>query len=429
MRQVKGKCLTRRQFLSSTASTMGGLIVAPTVISSRALGADGHTAPSERIVMGTIGLGGRGKHDIKAFLGEPDVQMVAVCDVQRERRQSGKAIVDKHYGNLDCNDYIDLNELLARKDIDAVLIATGDNWHSLASCLAARAGKDMYCEKPMSVTITESKAVAETMRRYARIFQCGTQRRNVGHFVFAVNLARRGLLGKLRELHAEKAPGWVNLVDTVLPPQPEPSREEMDWERWLGAAAWRAYNEKYYSRGFWSNHVDFSGGSITEWGSHTVDLCQWANDADTTEPIEYEPAGKDGKDVTATYANGVKLFIRSGLRFGSCPVRFVGDEGWIETGDSGEMEVHPASLLSERRFRGGYPVDNHVREFLNCVKSRQQPISNADVAHHSITVCHVANICMRLGRAVKWDPVQEKFIGDEEANRLRSRAYREPWIV
>ena len=152
-----------------------------------------------------------------------------------------------------------------------------------------------------------------------------------------------------------------------------------------------------------------------------------ANDADTTTPIEYEPAGNDGKDITARYANGVKLFIRQGLRFGTCPVRFEGEDGWVETGDSGEMETHPASLMRGRQFRKGYPVDNHVRNFLDCVKTRQQPVSNADVAHHSITACHVANICMRLGRKVKWDPDNETFIGDEEANRLRSRAYREPW--
>jgi len=406
---------------------MGGLIAGPTVITSTALGAKGIPPASERIVMGTIGLGGRGKSDMRAIMREQDVQMVAVCDVQGRRRKNGITMVNEKYGNNNCRGYIDLHELLARKDIDAVLIATGDNWHSLAACLAARAGKDMYCEKPLGVTISDSRAVAETMRRYARVFQCGTQRRSVEHFVFAVNLARRGLLGKLRNVYAEKAPYFIDVHENVLPEQSEPAREVMDWDRWLGPASWRPYNAKYHSRGFWSGHLDFSGGSITEWGSHTIDLCQWANDADTTAPIEYEPAGKDGKDITASYANGVKLFIRQGLRFGSCPVRFEGEDGWVETGDSGEMETHPASLMRERQFRKGYPIDNHARNFLDCVKTRQQPVSNADVAHHSITACHAANICMRLGRKVKWDPANETFIGDEEANRLRSRAYREPW--
>ena len=415
----------RRQFLANAATTMGGLIVGPTVITSSALGANGHPAASERIVMGTIGLGNRGSRVMRAFLRERDVQMVAVCDVKAKQRKTGKTAVDEKYGNKDCKSYIDLQELLARKDIDAVFIATGDNWHSLASCLAAKANKDIYCEKPLSMTITESRVVAETMRRYARVFQCGTQRRSIGHFIFAVNLAQRGLLGKLRNVYAEKAPYLINVHETVLPEQPEPDREVMDWDRWLGPAPWRPYNAGYHAG--WGAHLDFSGGSITGWGSHTVDLCQWANEADTTTPIEYEPAGKDGRDITARYANGVKLFIRLGLRFGTCPVRFEGEDGWVETGDSGEMETHPASLMRGRQFRKGFPVDNHARNFLDCVKTRQQPVSNADVAHHSITACHVANICMRLGRKMKWDPVKEAFIGDEEANRLRSRAYREPW--
>ena len=418
--------LNRRSFLQRAASGAGGILAAPYVITSAALGAEGRAPAGERIVMGVIGVGGRGRYDMGAFMGNKDVQMVAVCDVQGGRRKGAKATVDRRYGNKDCKAYIDMRELLARSDIDAVLIATGDNNHSIASISAARAGKDMYCEKPMSVTIAESRAVADTMRRFSRIFQCGTQRRNIGNFVFAVNLARSGKLGKLRAVHAEKAGANSGVHFTVLSAQPEPPREAMDWNGWLGPSAWRPYNAKYYTRGFWSNHGDWSGGSITEWGSHTVDLCQWACDADNTGPVDYKTINQRG-DVEAVYANGVKLIIRKGLRFGSCPVRFEGEEGWVETGDSGRIETHPKSLLAERKFKGGYPATNHVREFLDCVKTRKQPVSTADAAHHSITACHVANICVRLGRPVKWDPAKEEFIGDEEADRLRSRAYRQPW--
>ena len=426
MSEANSGRLNRRRFLGRAALGTGSLLAAPYVIASTALGAANRAPASERIVMGTIGIGGRGRGDMGAFMGNKDVQMVAVCEVQGGRRRGAKAIVDRKYGNKDCKAYIDLHEMLARDDIDAVLIATGDNNHSMASIEAARAGKDMYCEKPMSVTIAESRAVADTMRRFSRIYQCGTQRRNVGNFVWAVNLARSGKLGKLTAVHAEKYWAQSGVHFTVLPAQPEPAREVMDWNGWLGPALWRPYNSKYYSRGFWGSHGDFSGGSITEWGSHTVDLCQWANDADDTAPVEYEVINKKG-DVAARYANGVKLVIRKGLRFGSCPVRFEGTEGWVETGDSGRVETHPKSLLAERRFRGGYPQHDHVREFLNCVKTRKRPASTADAAHHSITACHVANICVRLGRPVKWDPAKEEFIGDDEANRLRSRAYRHPW--
>lgn len=424
MSEMMKERLSRRGFLGRAASAAAGA-AAPYVITSGALGGDGRPAASERIVMGTIGVGGRGSYVMDAFMWNEDVQMVAVCEVRGGRRARAKAKVDGKYGNKDCEAYMDLRELLARRDIDAVLIATGDNWHSMASILAARAGKDIYCEKPMSVTITESRETAETMRRYSRIFQCGTQRRNIGNFISAANLARSGKLGRLRDLHAEKCWDGSGVNFTVLPAQPEPAREVMDWGGWLGPAAWRPYNKKYYSRGFWGSHGDFSGGSITEWGSHTVDLCQWANDSDATAPVEYELANSKG-DVVAHYADGVRLHIRKGLRFGTCPVRFEGEEGWVETGDSGEIDAHPASLLEGLRFKGGYPADNHVREFLNSVKTRRPTISNADVAHHSITACHAANVCVRLGRAVQWDPAKEVF-DDDEANRLRSRAFREPW--
>lgn len=417
---------TRRQFMKGAAAAAAGVVAAPTVITSAALGAAERAPASERITMGVIGLGGRGMDVMNAFLSQSDTQVVAVCDVMSQRRTAGQAKVNAHYGNQDCATYVDFLELLDRKDIDAVLIATGDNWHSGVSIMAARAGKDMYCEKPMSVAITESRAVSDTMRRLGRIYQCGTQRRSVGHFIFAANLARSGKLGRLKELQAEQAGAFQVGYDTILPAEPEPPREEFDWDRWLGPAQWRPYNAKYPTRGFWSGHWDFSGASITEWGSHTVDLCQWANQTDDTGPVEY---WQEGDRFLARYENGVKLVIRTGLRFGSCPVRFEGDEGYVEVGDSGEMEVYPKSLLGERKFLGGYPPDDHVRAFLDCMKTRQECIANAEVAHRSITVCHVANICKRLGRPIKWNPAKEECIDDPEANRMRSRAYREPWYL
>ncbi|HDP33535.1 MAG TPA: Gfo/Idh/MocA family oxidoreductase [Candidatus Hydrogenedentes bacterium] len=417
------KLITRRLFLQRGAVAAGGLAASPLLISKAA----GQTPANERIVMGAIGVGGRGRYILSTFLQYPDVQMVAVCDAQGDRRRQAARMVNERYGNEDCASYIDMRELLARPDIDAVMIATGDNNHSLASIYAARAGKDIFCEKPLSVTIAESRAVADTVKRFSRIFQCGTQRRNVSNFVFAADLARSGLLGRIKTVYAEKAWPQSGVHYKVLEPQPEPDRERLAWDNWLGAASWRPYNSEYLG-GFWRRHGDFSGGSITEWGSHTVDMCQWALGADDTSPVSYELINDMG-DVEATYADGVKLVIKTGLRFGSCPVRFEGEEGWVETGDSGEIETHPASLLSDRQFSGGYPADNHVREFLNCVKSRQQPRSTAEAAHRSISACHCANIAVRLKRAVKWDPVKESFVDDEEANRLRSRAFREPWMI
>lgn len=417
--------LSRREFIR-TAALAGGLVGAPFIVPNTALGTPDRAAASNRITVGVIGVGGRGKHVMRAFLAQPDVQVVAVCDVYGDRREDARNIVNDHYGNEDCAAYVDMLEILDRPDIDAVLIATGDNWHSGVSILAARAGKDMYCEKPMSVTVAESRAVSDTMRRLGRIYQCGTQRRSISNFQLATHLARSGKLGNLTELHAEEAPGMKVLYDTILPPEPEPDREVFDWNRWLGPAPWRPYNHEYPTRGFWSAHVDFSGASITEWGSHTVDLCQMAKGADDTSPVEY---WREGDRFLGRYEDGCKLIIRSGLRFGTCPVKFVGDEGWVETGDSGEIEAHPKSLLGNLGFPGGYPPDNHVRAFLDCVKSREEPVSSAEVAHRAISACHVANICKRLDRPMKWDPKTETILDDDEANRLTSRAYRAPWYL
>lgn len=415
--------VTRRDFLRRSAAAAGGLMAAPLIISK----ASAQVNPSDRINVGAIGMGGRGRYILSTFLQYPDAHVVAVCDVMKERRNEAAAMINQQYGNTDCAVYIDPRELLARPDIDAVMIACGDNNHSLLSLLAARAGKDIYCEKPLSVTIAESRAVSDTVTRLGRIFQCGTQRRNVSNFVFAVELARSGKLGQLKTLYAEKAWPESGVHFEILPAQPEPAYEDMAWNLWLGNAPWRPYNQEY-TGGYWRRHGDFSGGSITEWGSHTVDICQWAMNADDTSPVSYELMNPKG-DIEATYANGVKLVIKTGLRFGTCPVRFEGDEGWVETGDSGEIETYPASLQAARHFAGGYPADNHVREFLNCVKTRQQPRSTAEAAHRSISACHCANIAVRLNRPVKWDPEKEAFIDDEQANRLRSRACREPWII
>lgn len=421
--------LSRRDFLRR-ATTAGAVLALPNILVRKSWAQGTRADALNRLTVGVIGVGGRGRDDMRAFMAQRDTQVVAVCDCFADRQKQAVDMVNQAYGNQDCKSYLDMMEILNRKDIDAVLIATGDNWHSGISILAARAGKDIYCEKPLSVCMSESRAVADEVRRLGRVFQCGTQRRSIGHFRYAVHLAQTGKLGELKELHAEEAGAFITLDERILPGQPEPEREVFDWNRWLGPAQWRPYNAETPTRGFWSAHVDFSGGSITEWGSHTVDICQWANQSDDTGPVEFWAEGEgDQRRHYAKYANGVKLVIRRGLRFGSCPVRFEGTEGWVETGDSGEIETYPKSLLGNRGFEGGYPQDNHVRAFLDCVKTREQTNANAEVAHRSISVCHVANMVKRLGRPIKWDPAKEEAIGDAEANRLRSRAYREPWYL
>ena len=262
------------------------------------------------------------------------------------------------YGNQDCAMYRDLRELLARSDIDAVLIATGPNWHATASILAAKAGKDVYCEKPCTKNIAQSLALAETFRRTGRVFQAGTQRRSLPNFMFAIDLARRGKLGKLHTLYAH--PGGLSTATSGwLDPEPEPDKEQVDWDLYLGPAAWRPFNKKLLDGFNFEKGGGLTGGGCLEWGSHCVDLCQWANDADHTAPVEYEP---EGDQLHARYANGVKLVMRNDgwLPLGSCPVRFEGDTGWVETGDNGEMVASSDALLvgkrrQDRRLPGQLP--------------------------------------------------------------------------
>jgi predicted dehydrogenase len=397
------------------------------VIPGSALGLDGAAPPSERIVMGGLGIGRRGRSVLKCFLNDQRVQFVAICDAQKSRRAQAKQMVDKRYATTDCQLHRHPDELLPRDDIDAVLIATGDRWHTMASILAARAGKDIYCEKPCSMTIEESLKLAEAIQRAGSIYQAGTQRRTIPNFQFAVDLVHSGKLGKLHTMHAHTLDPTT--TRKWLPAEPEPGIDEIDWDLWLGPAPWRPYNAKY-AEGRWRGHYDLHSGGILEWGSHTVDLCQWANKSDHTTPVEYSP---EGNTVTAKYANGVKLVMRDQgwLGLGTCPVRFEGDEGWIETGDSGRFACSSDALRSELaipEMRGTDP-SNHVREFLDAVGSRAKCSADASVASQSHIACHSATIAWRLGEDLRFDPANNEFVDHPLANRFRARAVREPWRI
>jgi len=419
--------MSRRRFFKAAAAA-GAVIAAPTIVSAAAVGKGGAVAASDRITLGAIGIGNRGRYDLGCILWEPDVRVVAVADVRGQNRKRAKGMVDGKYGSKDCTAYIDFRELLARPDIDAVLIATGPNWHATASIIAAKAGKDVYCEKPCTKNIVQSLELAAAFRRTARVFQGGMQRRNLPSFMFAVDLAQRGKLGKLTAVHAH--PGGMGTgMSGWMPPEPEPKREEVDWDMYLGPAAWRPYNKRLM-RGFgFEKGGGMVGGGVLEWGSHCVDLCQWANSADNTAPVEYFPA--ENGQASATYANGVKLIMRGGgwlKGMGSCPVRFEGETGWVETGDSGDLVASSPELLVGKGAKiRGYPANNHLRDFFNCVKTRGEPLANAEVACHTHIACHATNIAMFLNRKLAYDPVKNVFPKDKQANRLRSEALRDPW--
>jgi predicted dehydrogenase len=425
---MPNQSVSSRRELITAALRAGTALSLPAIVPASVLGR-GAVAPSNRIVLGAIGIGPRGRDVLNYLVAEPDVQFVAICDIREDRRRSVKEMADAKYGNTDCAMYGDLRELLARRDIDAVLIATGDRWHALGSIMAAKAGKDVYSEKPCSLTVGQAQALDDIIRRYGRVFQAGTQRRTVPNFEAAVRLAQSGKLGKLKTLHASINDLFVR--HDWLPAEPEPPKSRVDWDMWLGPAPWRPYHRDYVNGG-WRGHWDFdSGCRLLDWGAHTLDICQWANQSDDTMPVEYEA---QGGSVHAVYANGVKLVLRVGgwMGLGTCPVRFEGEEGWVETGDSGRIAVEPKSLESElaevRRIAGTNPA-NHGRNFLDCVKTGAQPAANSGVMRRSHIACYAASFAWMLGRKLRLDPVTERFIGDDEANRLRDRAMREPWRI
>jgi hypothetical protein len=431
--------LSRRQFLKRSAAA-SSVFAIPCIIPASALGRGGAVAPSNRIVMAGIGIGGRGSSDLTWMMGEPDVQFVAICDIRKERREAVKSTIDNKYGTKDCTMHRDIREFLVeRTDIDGVLIATGDRWHALASVLAMRAGKDVYSEKPSCMTIAEGQAVRDTATRYGRVYQTGTQRLSEANHVFAIETARSGRLGKVHTAYAHIAP-WDAAIMSYdrLPAQPEPPRDEVDWDAWLGPCPWRPYHSSYVT-GAWRGFYDFHTSCIGEWGAHTFAQAQAGIDALDTSPVHYQYVDNPtGDGMVATFANGVKMILSRGDKYwhGSCGERFDGPDGWVAAADgySKPDASSPALLadfnkvIAEYTARTQRPM-NHVRDFFDCIKSRRQTVANAEVMYRSMTTVHAANICMWLKRDVKFDPLKGEFLNDVEANRLCSRAMREPWII
>jgi hypothetical protein len=415
----------------------------PEYIPASALGHDGAVAPSERIVMGGIGIGGRGSYDLGSMLAEPDVQWVAVCDVLKSRREAAKNIVDTKQGNKDCAVYADLRQLLAeRTDLDAVLIATGDRWHALASTLAMRAGKDVYCEKPACLTMAQGQMVVETARRYARVYQTGAQRLSEPNHVFAIEMARSGRLGQVHTAYADIR--WRDGTrHDWLPAEPEPPKDELDWDVWLGPCPWRPYNRGYVNGGGWYHYYDFAT-DVAMWGAHSVAQALAGLEMRNVSFIEFDYPGPDATMVTRL-SNGVKLVLfRVGgsvwepCKFwhGACGERFDGPEGWAAAADgySGPDVSSPALLREYKKVLSDYTARtqrplNHVLDFFDCIRSRRLTVANPDVMLRSMSICLAADICEQLKRNLKFDLRKAEFVGDPEANRLRSRAMRAPYMA
>jgi len=428
---------SRRRFLRRLSAAAGAMAL-PYFLPASSLGKGGTVAPSERIVLGGIGLGGRGSGDISAMISEPDVQCVAICDVRKGQREAIKNMVDSRYGTKDCATYSDIRQFLAeRTDVDAVLIAIGDRWHAPAAIIAMRAGKDVYCEKPSCLTMAQGRMVVETARNYARVYQTGAQRLSEANHVFAIEMARTGRLGPIHTAYADCR--WRDGMQREwLPAEPEPPKDELDWDAWIGPCPWRPYNRGYVNGGGWYHHYDFAT-DVAMWGAHTVAQVLPGLDMTGVGAIEFEYESPDSSMVTR-FSNGVKMVLARGpdcnYWHGSCGERFDGPEGWAAAADGySRPDVSSPAMLAEfKKLVGDYMARtqrpmNHVRDFLNCVRSRRTTVANPDVMYKSMIICLAADICEQLKRNLKFDLRKAEFVSDAEANRLRSRAMREVWSV
>jgi predicted dehydrogenase len=444
---------SRRRFLKTALATAGGAI-APTIIPASALGLEGRPAPSNRITLAVIGTGNQGTNDLRAFLNDERVQVVAVCDVNRESagywnggvagREPARRIVDDHYARQKasgtykgCEAYSDFRGVLSRKDIDAVEVALPDHWHAIPVIAACKAGKDIYCQKPLALTIAEGRAMSNAVRQSKVVFQTGSQQRSDSNFRRVCEYVRNGRIGKLQTVKCGMPSGRPDFGKTGNRKKPEQVPDGFDYNMWLGPAPNAPYAPARCHVNFrWI--YDYSGGQVTDWGGHHPDCAQWGMGTEETGPIEIANAkGEFPPDelwntatsyyFAAIYRNGVTLMISDKLRGG---VTFEGTEGWAWA-NRGQCDAEPKSILTSKIGPNEihlYESHDHYRNFIDCVISRKEPVAPVETAHRSITICHLGNIAMRLGRkSLKWDPAKEQIIGDEEAAKMLSRTYRAPW--
>lgn len=453
--------MKRRTFLKSLASGTAA-VACPTIVSSRAFGAD---APSNRISIGFIGLGNQSRLDLPAFLSNSDVQVVAVCDVNEGSlgyndpkhflgRKPQHELVQAHYSEQTksgafsgCRAYSDFRDVLARPDIDAVVLVVPDHWHAIMTIMAAKAGKDIYCEKPLTLTLDEGQRMIKAVRTNQRILQTGSQHRSGPAARLACEVVRNGRIGKLQRIETfvpennavEPGPGWK---EEAVP-------SGFDYETWLGPAPKSPYHPGRCFYRFRFN-LDYSGGQVTNFGTHMLDIAQWGHGSDTTGPVEFKDLNSEWPEkgclyttatkvgFQATYEDGVELTCVTKPKTSSC--RFVGSDGWVQY-ESGKVEFSkgldttigpndirlPKSNLQRTENSYALYLPDHVRNFLASVKSRKDPINPVETGHRTASICHLGNIAMRLKRSIKWNPTAEQVVEDSEANGMLSRTPRSPW--
>jgi predicted dehydrogenase len=460
---MKAKNSTRRQFLKQAAGSTVSLAVFPSIIPASALGRNGSVAPSDRIAIGCIGLGERGREDLGSFLGQKEAQVVAVCDVHSGHLERARQIVNEHYQSKDCVGYPDFRDLMERRDIDACVVATPDQWHVLTALAAVRSGKDVYVEKPLGLSVTEDCALRQAVHQHKRIFQFGTQQRSDRKFRMACELVRNERIGKLKHINVW-APGSIagGSTDQVAPPP------ELNYDLWQGECRSKPYTKNLADELYgapettWRFISDYALGFVAGWGVHPLDIAVWGAGADLFGGhLEVEGNGtfhSEGVCDTATIWD-VKMKAAGGLtlhfvgapntyrlpsgepwpeeqewkqRYGTIAnygTAFEGTDGWVHV-DRDRINVQPENLVEEKEesFQIQLPRSpHHAQNFLDCIKNRAETICPIGEAVRSDTLCHLSDIAMRLNRKLIWDPKKERFVGDEEANLRLVRAMRPPW--
>jgi predicted dehydrogenase len=424
--------ISRRKFIKGAAA-LSAFSIVPRFV----LGGKGYLPPSETINLGFIGTGKQSVGLMKNFLSTGEVQVLAACDVYGIKVQNFMHEMQAfcHEKEMtpqsDCKTYLDFKEVLDRQDIDAVVIVTPDHWHGVISVKAAEKNKDIYCEKPLSLTVKEGRAMVNAARKYNRVFQTGSMQRSWHEFRQTVELIRNGYLGDIKEIKVSVGgpPKAYNLTGQTLP-------DGLNWDRWLGPNDFKPYNrdlapmleDTFWAK--WRDYKEFGGGGMTDWGAHMFDIVQWALDMDDSGPVEViYPDGKDYKFLTYKYENGITMTHEDfGKQNG---IRFIGSNGHLDV-QRRNLETHPADLkhrqigASEKHV---YFSDNHYKDFLKAMRDRTKPVCDVEIGHRTATVCNIGNIAYQLKRSLKWNPEKEKFRRDREANELLSRPMREEWSV
>ena len=432
------KKIRRREFLKMIPLAAAGAVGFPAIVSASALGKSGRPAPSDRIVMAGIGFGMMGVPNMQSFLSKEEVQWVAVCDLDKAPLLEARDTVNKRYGSKDCATYHDFRELCQRRDLDAVSIAVPDHWHAVVSIACARAGFDIYGEKPLTHSLREGRALCEAMKRYGRVWQTGSWQRSVDNFHRACELVRNGRIGKILKVEVGLPSGHYDFAGTfgqeaLVSPPPN-----LDYEFWVGPSPWWPYCKARVHMN-WRWNTDFGGGQLMDWVGHHVDIAHWGLGFDYSGPVEIEGRGEFPRTgiynsptryfLTAKYADGTPMDIAGGYEEIWSGTKWIGEHGWIWV-DRGEFETEPARLKDETVGPNEvrlYKSRDHYQNFLDCVKSRALTIAPCEVAHRSASVGHLGVIAMEVGRKIRWDPSTETIDNDPEAERLLSRAYRKPW--